>query len=193
MTAVVLVALGAVLCLAGARSARLAVLVSGFGAAWIVADAFGASLTTTLLISLAGAALVFLVTLFISSVLFFVAGAVAGAVIGAKLYVLLAGGDSSVLLAVVFVPAVAAVFGYLGHRLRRPFLVWATAFGGAALVLTGLAMWLPADLALLTQPQDSLGYVILALAWVGLALVGALAQQNRPLWHGRTGGRPAHT
>jgi hypothetical protein len=176
MSGAVLVAIGLLLCLTGAWSMRLAVLAAGFGAAWLIADAFDASSSAALVIGLGGALLAFLITLLMSKILFFFIGAVVGAVIGAKLFVLLDRGDASVLLAVVFVPAVAALCGFLAGRWSRTFLLWATAFGGASLVLSGLGRMAPEQLGDLRVPDDTTGQVVNAVCWLGLGLLGRAAQ-----------------
>ena len=143
MSALALVLVGAVLCFFGARSVRLAVLAAGFGTAWLLADVFGASTTTTLVVSVAGALGAFVLTLVLSKIVLFVAGLLVGAVVGAKLFVLVNDGahGSDRALALVFVPAVAIVVGFLADRFQHTFLAWATAAAGAVLILSGLAGW----------------------------------------------------
>ena len=51
MSGGILILIGMLLCLAGAWSVRMAVLAAGFGVSWLLADTFGASTTTALLIS----------------------------------------------------------------------------------------------------------------------------------------------
>jgi hypothetical protein len=176
MSGGVLILVGLVLCLTGAWSVRLAVLAAGFGASWLVADTFDASTSTALLISAAGALIVFLLSLVLSKLMLFFVGGVVGAVVGAKLFVVLDGGDSSVLLAVVFIPAVAFLFAFLAQRWSRTFLAWATAFGGAAIALTGLGRLAPDQFEALHVPSDTNDRVVLAVAWVALGLAGRAAQ-----------------
>ncbi|MGZ5406110.1 MAG: hypothetical protein ACXWDL_15780, partial [Nocardioides sp.] len=165
---------------AGAWSIRLAVLAAGFGASWLLADVFGASTSTALLVSAAGALIVFLLSLVMSKLMFFFVGAVIGAVVGAKLFVVLDGGDASVLLAVVFVPAVAFLFAFLAQRWSRRFLAWATAFGGAAIALTGLGRLAPEQLDALYVPEDATERTLMALAWLALGLLGRWVQLRLP-------------
>ena len=51
MTGWAAVVIGLVLCFAGIASTHLAVLLSGFGLGWLLADAFGASTGTTVIIA----------------------------------------------------------------------------------------------------------------------------------------------
>lgn len=180
MSGGILVLIGLFLCLAGAWSIRLAVLAAGFGASWLLADVFGASTSTALLVSAAGAVLVFLLSLVMSKLMFFFVGGVIGAVVGAKLFVVLDGGDASVLLAVVFIPAVAFLFAFLAQRWSRRFLAWATAFGGAAIALTGLGRLAPDQLDALHVPEDAGERTLMAVAWLALGLLGRAVQLRLP-------------
>ena len=143
MSGAILILIGLLLCLTGAWSVRLAVLAAGFGVSWLLADTFGASTGTALLIGASGALLAFLLSLVLSKLMLFFVGGVVGAVVGAKLFVLLDGKDASALLAVIFIPTIAFLFAFLAQRWSRNFLAWATAFGGAAIALTGLGRLAP--------------------------------------------------
>jgi hypothetical protein len=187
MSAGLLLVLGLVLCLMGAWSVRVAVLLSGFGLAWVLCDALGASFGTALVVSLAGALAAFVLTLVLSKFLMFFSGAVVGAVIGAKLFSML-GNDASWVLALVFVPAVAVVSGFLSSHYQRRFLVWATAFAGAALILSGLAELNPDAWGGLRHPSGPAAAAIDTVLWVGLGLLGRTVQLRRPL---RRAGQPA--
>lgn len=180
MSGGILILIGLLLCLTGAWSVRLAVLAAGFGASWLVADTFDASTSTALLISAAGALIAFLLSLVMSKLMLFFVGGVVGAVVGAKLFVVLDGGDASVLLAVVFIPAVAFLFAVLAQRWSRTFLAWATAFGGAAIALTGLGRLAPDQLEALHVPEDATDRTVLAIAWLALGLLGRAAQLRLP-------------
>lgn len=178
MSAVAAILVGLVLCLAGSLSVRLAVLAAGFGVAWTLTVALDAETGTALLIGLGGAVLAFVVTLLAARFLFFVGGLCVGAAIGAKLFVLVQGGGADLLLLVVVVPAVALLSALLARRFERPFLRWATAFGGAALVLSGVGhLW--ADAAGdLWRPQDTAGVVLVLVLWGVLAVVGYGVQRR---------------
>ena len=93
-----------------------------------------------------------MVTLVFRSSLFFV-GAVVGTVIGAKLYGVLAGSSNSVIVAVVFVAAVAFICGWMANRWHARVVLWVTAIGGAALTLTGLGRIWPDQMQALSNPQ----------------------------------------
>jgi hypothetical protein len=184
MTTAILLAIGLVLCLAGAWSLRLAVLTSGFGAAWLLANVFGASFVTGLLVALAGAAVAFVITVTLAKIVMFVSGCIVGAVVGAKLFVVLSGSDTSWLLALVFVPAAALLSGFLAGRFQRRFLQWGTAFAGAALVLSGLAAIGSDDLGLFRRPETGTQTLLLTISWLALGIVGHSVQQRLPR-HGR--------
>lgn len=177
MSGTVLVIVGLVLCLAGARSVRLAVLAAGFGVGWILADVFGAAFLTGFLIALASAAAAFVLTLVMSKIVLFIAGCIVGALVGAKLYVVLSGSDSDWLLAVVFVPSAALLSGFLAGRFQRRFMEWATAFAGAALVLSGLALF-GGDNLDLRHPDTGAESTLLAASWLVLALLGRSVQHR---------------
>jgi hypothetical protein len=183
MSAAILIVLGLILCFAGARSVRLAVLASGFGAAWLLANVFGASLVSGLLIALAGAAAALVLTLVMSKVVMFIAGCIVGAVVGAKLFVALAGSDTTWLLAAFFVPSAALVSGFLAARFQRRFLVWATAFAGAGVLLSGVAL-LGGGLDLFRRPDTGAESTLLAVTWVALALLGRSTQRRNLTPHG---------
>lgn len=180
MSGGVLILIGLLLCLTGAWSVRLAVLAAGFGASWLVADTFDSSTSTALLVSAAGALIVFLLSLVMSKLMFFFVGGVVGAVVGAKLFVVLDGGDASVLLAVVFIPAVAFLFAFLAQRWSRTFLAWATAFGGAAIALTGLGRLAPDQFDALLTPDSTTDRVVFCVAWLVLGFAGRAVQLRLP-------------
>jgi hypothetical protein len=180
-SAVVLVLVGAVLCFFGARSVRLAVLAAGFGASWLLADVFGASTTTTLVIAVVGALGAGILTLLFSKFVLFMAGLVVGAVLGAKFFVLLEGDAQGRdwVLAIVFVPAVAITVGFLANRSEHTFLVWATAAAGAALLLSGLGRLGTDSTEVLWRPHSTGGSAVFAIAWIALTVVGHQVQGNR--------------
>jgi hypothetical protein len=178
MSASILIVIGLLLCFAGAWSVRLCVLAAGFGAAWLLADVFGASFGTALLVALAGAAAAFVLTLVMSKVVMFIAGCIVGAVLGAKLFVVLSGSDSNWLLALVFVAAAAVVSGFLSSHFQRRFLEWATAFAGAALVLSGVALTGEQNLDLFRRPDTGTESALLTVGWVLLGLLGHAMQRR---------------
>lgn len=176
MSGGILILMGLFLCLAGAWSVRLAVLAAGFGVSWLLADTFGASAWTALLISAAGALIALLLSLVMSKLMLFFVGGVVGAVVGAKVFVLLDGKDASVLLAVIFIPAIAFLFAFLTQRHSGSFLAWATAFGGAAMALTGLGRLAPNLFEALYAPDDAISRLLFIAAWLVLAVLGRTVQ-----------------
>jgi hypothetical protein len=176
MSATALLLVGVLLCFAGALSARLAVLAAGLSVSWLLADVFGASFLTGLLIGIAGGVVALVLTIVLSHIVMFVTGALLGAVLGAKLFIAFDGSDPSWLLAVFFVPAIGITCGFLASRYQRAFLRWATAFAGAALVLTGLGMFDSSSLDMLYRPDSTADALLLTVAWVALGLAGHAVQ-----------------
>lgn len=169
---------GLVIGVAGVWSLRLVIVVCGFGAAWLLADGLEASLGASLIIGLAGAALALVLAIVAAKFLFVAFGLIVGAVVGAKLFVLLDHGDASIVLALVFVPAVAVSFAVLAAKARTRFIGWATAIAGAALVLSGLGLLAPDTLGLLHDPDDAAEQVVSGVLWVALAVAARLAQRR---------------
>jgi hypothetical protein len=173
---VVGLAVGLVLCFLGVGSLHLAVLGSGFALGWLIAGLFNANTTTTVLVGLGCAVIAWvLVSLVFRFGAFFV-GAVAGGVIGARVFQLLVTGTNKALLTTVFVVAFAGVSGLLAARYRGRFLVWATALGGAGLALAGLGRIAPNALDFLRHPDTALEGVLSFGAWLALALLGRQTQ-----------------
>jgi len=178
MSSAALVVVGALLCFAGALSVRLAVLTAGFGLSWLLADAFGAGFGTGLIIGLVGAGVALILTIVLSHMVMFATGAIVGAVIGAKLFIVLDDSDPSWLLAAVFAAAVAIVCGFLASRYQRAFLRWATAFAGAALVLSGIGLIEALHIRGLHHPSTTGQSIVLTVVWIALALAGHAVQER---------------
>ncbi|HYH71628.1 MAG TPA: hypothetical protein VD764_00305 [Nocardioides sp.] len=178
MSASVMILVGLLVAVAGIWSVRLVLVGAGAGAAWLLADAFGAGTATALLVSAAGGVLAFVTGLLAARVLFFAVGLVVGAVVGARLFTILDSGEASVLLAVVFVPAVAVVGGVVVGRWRERMVGWATAIAGSGLVLAGLGR-LQADLPQVLSDPDGYGEQGLAVAaWAALAVLARIVQRR---------------
>jgi hypothetical protein len=176
VSGVVGIAVGLVLCFLGVGSLHLAVLGSGFALGWLIAGVFDANTTTTVLVGLGSAiAAWILVSLVFRFGAFFV-GAVAGGVIGARIFALFVTGSEKVLLTVVWVVVFAGLSGLLAMRYRGRFLMWATALGGAGLVLAGLGRVAPDALGFLHHPDTALEGVLSFGAWLVLALLGRSTQ-----------------
>ena len=106
-TGLVVLAVGVLLCFFGIRSVNLALLASGFGLGYFVADATGASTGTALLVAAGVAVVLWLVVSLVFRFATFVVGIAAGAVIGAKLWSALGSSGTSVVLGGVLVLSVA--------------------------------------------------------------------------------------
>lgn len=178
MNGIVVVAIGLFLCFLGVGSAHLAVTASGFAIAWMLADNLDASSGTGLLIGLGGAATAWIVVSLILRTAGFFVGAVASGVIGAKLYTLLQGDESSAVLAVIFVLSTAVLGGFLAGRFRARVLLWLCAFGGAGIVLSGLATAVPSLGGWLHAPDKSAEAVVSGVAWVVIGVAGVVVQRR---------------
>ncbi|HEY9293108.1 MAG TPA: DUF4203 domain-containing protein [Microlunatus sp.] len=179
MSGLVLLLVGLALCFLGTVSVRLAIALAGFGAAWLLAEALNASITLTLLVACAGAALALLCALLLTHFMFFISGVCVGAIIGAKAFVLFNGAGHSWLLAVIVVPAAGLIGGFIANHWRQRFLRWATAFAGAALVLSGLGRIGPELFRNLWRPETTVGALVLTAGWIVLTVVGHRVQYAR--------------
>jgi hypothetical protein len=178
MSGVVLVLIGLVLGFVGVRSLKLSMALVGFAAGWFLADVFDSSATTDILIGLAGAVSAFLLTLFAARLIFWLLGAVTGVVVGAKLFFVVDQGDSSLVLAFVFIPAVAIAGAFLAEKMRHRFMRWATAAAGAALTLSGLGLVAPSSLGFLRDPQKPSTQTMSFVIWVALGIFMVAVQKR---------------
>src|SRR4029077_14689714 len=178
MSELAVLVVGLVLCFAGARSLRLTVLVAGFGLCWLLADAFGATVATTVVVAAVGALALLVLSIVMSRFVIFVVGAAVGAVIGARLFALLGGDHPSWLLAVLFVPTFGFVACLLAQRRGSKFLRWATPIAGSALILSAVGSMFSDDLGLLQTPDGPAQSTLHAVLWVVLAVVGHQVQRG---------------
>jgi hypothetical protein len=174
-----IVAVGLVLCFLGARSMNIALLASGFALGWLLADAFNATPLASLVFGVVAALAAWALARLIFGLALFIVGALAGAVVGAKLFAYLQQGQGSVILAILFVAATGFVAGIATRRFRGTVLAAACALGGAGLVLSGLARAFPQVLGFLRTPDTPAMAALGALAWIVLAALG-WAVQRRP-------------
>jgi membrane-associated HD superfamily phosphohydrolase len=168
---------GAVLCFLGVGSLHVAILASGFGLGWVLADLFGASVGTTFLVA-AGASVIgwVLVTLVFKVAAFFV-GVITGSLIGARVAAVLTAGESNIAVTIVLVIAIAVAVGFLADRYRRRVLLWTTAIGGAGLMLSALGLIAPDTLGFLRHPDAGIEQVTSTLLWIALAAGGWITQR----------------
>jgi len=178
MSGWVVLAVGVVLCFLGVGSVHLAILASAFGLGWLLADLFGATAVTALIIAACSAVIAWaLITLVFKIARFFI-GLIAGALIGARLYAVFSVGGKSVVLAVVVVVATAIVFGFLADRYRGRAILWATAIGGAGLIISSLGYIWPDTLGFLHHPEAGIQQVTSTVLWVGLSAAGWFTQRR---------------
>jgi len=178
MSGVVLILIGLALGFVGVRSLKLTMALVGFAAGWFLAAVFDSSATTNLLVGLATAVILFFVALFAVRFIFWVLGAVTGVVVGAKLFFVVDQGDSSLVLAFVFIPAVALAGAFLAERLRHRFMRWATAAAGAALTLSGLGLVAPSSMGFLRDPNKPATQTTSFLIWVALGIFMVVVQKR---------------
>jgi hypothetical protein len=177
VTGIGVLAVGLLLCFAGLVSVHLALLASGFALGWLLADGLGGSVAVVLIVALCAAVVTWFLATFVFRAALLVVGAVAGGVIGAKLFDLL-DDDGSVLLAVLFVAAVAVVTGLATQRFHGSVLAVACALGGAGLALSGAARALPDALGFLRDPDTTAQAVLATAAWIALAGAGWAVQRR---------------
>jgi hypothetical protein len=178
MSGVGVLVVGLLLCFAGRLSIHLAVLLSGFALGWLLAEGLGASAGVAAVVAACAAVVAWILATFVFRAALFFVGAIAGGVIGAKLFGLLQGDDGNVLLAVLFAGAMAVVTGVAVQRFRETAVIWACAFGGAGLALSGVAKIWPDTLGFLRDPGTTAEAVIDAAAWLLLGTVGWVVQRG---------------
>ncbi len=180
MSGVVLILIGLVLGFVGVRSLKLTMALVGFAAGWFLAAVFDSSTAATnLLVGLAGAVILFFVALLAVRFIFWVLGAVTGVVVGAKLFFVVDQGDSSLVLALVFIPAVAIAGAFLAEKMRHRFMRWATAAAGAALTLSGLGLVAPSSMGFLRDPNKPATQTTSFLIWVALGIFMVVVQKRQ--------------
>jgi len=169
---------GLVLCFVGVKSLPVAVLASGFALGWLITEPFSPSVGVAFVVGVAAAVVAWLVATFVFRAALFFVGLIGGAVIGAKLFGLLQGNDHSVVLAVIFVAAVAFIAGIATQRFHTTVLAWVCALGGAGLILSGMARAFPDALGFLRTPVSTAQTTLAAVIWLGLAVAGWLSQRR---------------
>ena len=184
MTGVGVAVVGLLLCFAGRLSIHLALLASGFALGWLMAETLGASPGVAAIVALCAAVVVWILATLVFRAALFVIGTVAGGVIGSRIFELLEGDQGSVLLAILFAAAVGVLTGLAVQRFREAAVIWACAFGGAGLALSGVARAWPDTLSFLLTPHSTAGAVIGTAAWVLLGVAGWSVQ--RRLGHQRS-------
>ena len=177
MSGIAILLVGAVLCFAGVGSLHIAVLASGFGLGWLIADLLSLSLGTTFLFAAIGAVVVWVATTLIFKFAAFFIGIIAGAVVGAKLSRVLQPEDVNWILSGIVIVALAVACGFVADRYRARALVWLTALCGASMVLTGLGMAI-GSLSFLDQPNEGVQQFFASLVWVAIAAAGWLTQRR---------------
>ncbi len=177
MSGWVILLVGVVLCFFGVGSMHVAILASGFGLGWVLADIFRASDGTALIIAAAGALVAWVLVTLVFKVAAFFVGVITGSLIGARVAAVLTAGEPNIAVTIVLVVAVAVAFGFLADRYRRRVLLWATAIGGAGLVLGALGLIAPSTLGFLRDPAAGVEQVTSTAIWIGLSAAGWVTQR----------------
>ncbi|MEV0948518.1 DUF4203 domain-containing protein [Rhodococcus sp. NPDC049939] len=177
MSGIGILLVGAVLCFAGIGSLHIAVLASGFGLGWLMADLLSLSIGTTILVSLGGAVVAWAATTLIFKFAAFFLGIITGAVIGAKLSRILQPDDPNWILSGIVIASLAVACGFIADRYRARALLWLTALGGASMVASGLGLTISA-LNFLDNPSEGAQQVFATLIWIAVAAAGWLAQRR---------------
>jgi hypothetical protein len=188
MTGVGVALVGLLLCFAGQASIHLALLASGFALGWVLAMALGGSLGVAAVVALCAAVVTWVLATLVLRAALFVVGAVAGAAIGSRIFELLQGDHSSPLLAILFAVAVGVLTGLAVQRFRETAVIWACAFGGAGLALSGAAGIWPDTLGFLRTPHSTAGAVVSTVAWILLGVAGWSVQRRLGRERSRTAG-----
>lgn len=176
MSGLAMIVIGLVLGLAGGWSIRTVLTLAGFGAGWLLANVFGASLLVTVVVALVAAGVAWLLVRVAATLVFFVVGALVGLLVGARLFRLLEGGDGNLLLAIVFIPAIGIAGGWIAEKTRERFVAWGTSIGGAALLLAGLGVSV-SSLSWLRDPNEAWQAIVGVVAWVALSVFFRLSQK----------------
>ena len=177
MSGWVVLLVGIVLCFFGVGSIHVAILASGFGLGWLLADLFDATDSTALWIALGSAIVAWVVVTLVFKVAAFFVGVITGAVIGARLAAVLTTGESNIAISVVVVLAVAVACGFLADRYRNRVLLWSSAIGGAGLVLSGLGLIWPDGLGFLRDPAAGVEQLTCMVLWLAAGVGGWLSQR----------------
>ncbi len=187
MSGIALVVVGLLLGFIGSTFIRIGIVIAGFGIGYFLGEVFHGSTQAVILTACGGAVVAFICAMLIAHFMFFISGVCAGAIAGVKTFVLIDGPAHDWILAVIVVPAIALLGGFLANRWRRPFLRWATAFTGAALVLSGVGRMGSGFLHNLWRPETTIGSITLAACWIVLTVMGHRVQlANRRQKHRAT-------
>lgn len=177
MNGVMVLLLGALLCFYGIRSVHLAVLASGFGLGWLIADLFTSALATLFLFALIGAVTAWAMTTLVFNFSSFLIGGLTGAMMGARIADVLQPGDNNWALSAIVVLSLAVAAAFLADRYRARALLWLTSIGGASMILNGLARTTDA-LEFLRTPDTAAQQILSAIAWIALSVAGWIVQRR---------------
>lgn len=177
MNGIVIMLVGALLCFYGIRSLHLAVLATGFGLGWLIADLFNASLATLFLFALIGAVASWVVTSLVFRFSAYFIGGLAGAMAGARLADVIQTGDNNWAVSMIVILAIAVAAAFIAEKYRARALLWLTSIGGASMILNGLGRT-NTHLEFFRTPVAGWEVVTTTLAWIALAVTGWIIQRQ---------------
>lgn len=178
MSGLIVLLVGLVLCFVGVGSAHLAVLAAGFALGWSMAGVFDADTGTALVVGLGAALVGWVVARLVFHMVAAAAGAIAGGVIGARVYLTFQPGHLSWVIGSVVTVVFAVGCGFVAGRYRNRVVLWLTAVGGAGVILSGLALLAPDLLGYLRRPEGAAAQIVTLVAWVLLAGAGWYVQRQ---------------
>ena len=176
-TALVVLAVGILLCFFGVWSVNLALVAAGFAIGFLIAEAFDADAWTQLWVGLGTAVLVWMVVSLVFRFATFVVGLAAGAVIGAKLWSALSDPATNAVLGVVLLLVTSYACALLAEKYATRALLWFTALGGASVILSGAAL-LWSGFGFLAEPSEGLQQTVMLVVWLAVAGSGWYVQRQ---------------
>ncbi|SDE25522.1 DUF4203 domain-containing protein [Rhodococcus tukisamuensis] len=177
MNGIVILLVGALLCFYGIRSLHLAVLATGFGLGWLVADLFDASVSALFLFALVGAVTAWVVTSLVFKFSAYFIGGLAGAMAGARVADVVQPGDNDWALSAIVVLAVTVTAAFLADKYRARALLWLTSIGGASMILNGVGRTV-GFLDFFRSPTTAWQQVLATTAWIALSVAGWAVQRR---------------
>jgi hypothetical protein len=176
LTAILAIAIGAILCFYGLGFIRVSIMLAGFVLGYLLSQNAGATLLVSLLVGGVGVIVALILVRFARNIaeriLSFLMGGLVGLQIANYVNAREIGGVALVLIIVVIASIIATVLiNFLGNRA----LIWSTALGGATIIVYGIGLLLP-PLNFLARPTNAVESVFSVALIFGLFLFGTLTQ-----------------
>jgi hypothetical protein len=190
--ALVAIVIGAIACFFGYRVYRVLFAILGFAVGALLGLALAGSLTLApgqepvvrIILGVLGGIVGASLAWFLNMVFIFLLGAGIGALVGSGI-ALVANADNTVQLVIIIVLAV--VVGIIAVALQKPFIIVATAFSGAQLIVAGVAQLLSGGVTSAAfNPLSVLERgvlqsmapvtIFMVVSWLVLGIVGVFVQ-----------------